>query len=104
MTKFENLESLILMEKLIRQRRTGTPNELARRLCISRSALYDIIDELKMRGVEIKYCRTCGSFCYNGDAFLDIRFAITEINDREEMKNISGGYKVFSFRPLYWTE
>jgi len=78
-----------MLEKLVRQRRTGTPDELARRLSISRSALYDIIDELRADGVEIKYCRTRCSFYYNGNAFLNIHFSITEATDPEEMKNIS---------------
>jgi len=96
MNRFKFLDKLMLLEKLIRQRRTGTPDELARRLSISRRALYDIIDELKTHGVDIKYCRTRCSFHYNGEAFLNIHFSVTEVTDPEELKNINGGAKIFS--------
>jgi len=99
MNKFKVFENLITLEKLIRQRCTGTPDELARRLSISRSALYEIIDELKARGVEIKYCRTRCSFYYNNGMILDIRFDIkglTHIDNPDELKDISGGCKLFS--------
>jgi len=93
MSKIRLFRSLVMLEKLIRQRCTGTPDELAKRLSISRRALYDIIDELKADGIEIKYCRTRCSFYYNGDALLNIHFSVTEITDPEELKNISGGTK-----------
>ncbi|MDR2585823.1 MAG: HTH domain-containing protein [Prevotellaceae bacterium] len=70
------VEKLSMLDKLIRQERTGTPCEFAERLSISRSTLYEIIDELRSRGMEIKYSRSLGSFYYDNDMALDIRFAI----------------------------
>ncbi len=99
MKPFDFLDKLHVLNKLIRMEHTGTPGEFAKRLSISRSTLYEIIEELKARGVEIKYCRTRCTFYYNNDMFLDIRFIIeplTEINDLGELKNISGGGNFFS--------
>jgi len=96
MNKIKLFRNLVTMEKLIRQRCTGTPDELARRLSISRTTLYEIIEELKTYGIEVKYCRTRCSFYYNGEAFLNIHFSVTEITDPEELKNINGGAKIFS--------
>jgi len=76
MKPFDFPEKLSIMDKLIRQEHTGTPSELAERLSIGRSTLYEIIDELYSRGVEIKYSRTRRTFYYNNEMFLDIRFAI----------------------------
>ncbi|MCL2502110.1 MAG: helix-turn-helix domain-containing protein [Bacteroidales bacterium] len=87
------------MNKLIIREYTGSPHELARRLSISRSTLYEIIDELNSRGVEIKYSRNRGTFYYNNDMFLDIRFAIKpleSIDEPKELKHFSGGCNIFS--------
>jgi predicted DNA-binding transcriptional regulator YafY len=99
MNHFDFLEKLSILNKLIRREHTGTPDELAERLSISRSLLYEIIDELNARGVDIKYSRTNCTFYYNNDVFLDVHFSIkslTDIDDPEELKNISGGCKISS--------
>jgi len=103
MNKVQFLEKLITLEKFVRQGRTGTPDEFARRLSISRSALYEIISELKSYGVDIKYCRTRCSFYYNSNLFLDIHFSLKELTP-DELINISGGHYFFSFRPLFRME
>ena len=107
MNHLEFLDKLIVLEKLIRKECTGTPKELANRLHISRSTVYEIIDELKLRGVEIEYSRTHCTFYYKNDVMIDIRFSIkdlTNIDNPEELKNISGGMRFFSFRPIFQTE
>jgi excisionase family DNA binding protein len=107
MNHLEFLEKLIILEQLIRREHTGTPDELAERLHISRSTVYEIIEELNMRGVEIKYSRRKCTFYYKNDAFLEVRFnikSLTEIEDIDELKNISGGCKLFLFRPIFQTE
>lgn len=98
MNRFEFLEKLVILEKLIRQGHTGTPDEIAERLSISRGTVYNIIEELNLQGVEIKYSRSRCTFYYKNDVFLDIYFNIkycTTIDDPEELKNISGGCKFF---------
>ena len=79
MNHFDFLEKLSILNKLIRQERTGTPGDLAQRLSISRSKLYEIIDELNSRGTEIKYSRNRNTFYYNNDLFFDVRFAIRSL-------------------------
>jgi DNA invertase Pin-like site-specific DNA recombinase len=74
MSKFKLFDNLIYLEKLIRQGRTGTPDELARKLSMSRSALYIIINEMKARGAKIKFCRTRKSFHYDGGIGMKIYF------------------------------
>ena len=44
---FEYIDRINLLHKLIKERRTGTPENLAKRLLISPSRLYVILDELK---------------------------------------------------------
>ena len=89
MKPFDFPEKMYVMDKLIRQEHTGTPNEFAKRLSIGRSTLYELIDELYSRGVEIKYSRTRCTFYYNNDVSLDIRFAIKPLAGIHELKNSS---------------
>jgi biotin operon repressor len=99
MKLFDFPEKLSIMDKLIRQEHTGTPSELAERLSISRSTLYEVIDELVSRGVEIKYSRTRRTFYYNNNMILDIRFAIIPLTcsiEGHELRNFSGGSNIFS--------
>ena len=94
MNRIEFLEKLAVLSKLIAEGRTGTPNELAERLRISRTVLYEIINELKLRGIEVKYSRSRCTFYYNNDVLVDIQISIKslkEIDDPDELKDISGG-------------
>ena len=92
MRLFEYVDKLSIFDKLVRQERTGTPGELAERLSIGRSTLYEMIDELRSRGAEIKYSRPKGTFYYYNDVVLDIRLNIKLLTDNdkhEELKNFS---------------
>jgi hypothetical protein len=95
---FNFLDKLSTLDRLICQGYTGTPDDLAKRLSTSRKTLYRIIDGLKTRGVEIKYCRVRNTFRYANEVVIDIRFnveGLTEMNE-EKMRNTSGGYIFFN--------
>ena len=108
MTRFEFLEKLAILSKLIAQGQTGTPEEIAERLCISRSTLYEIIDELKLRGIEVKYSRSRCTFYYNNNVLVDIQISIkdlTDIDNPDELEDITGGCKISSsFFEIFLTE
>jgi predicted peroxiredoxin len=90
---FEFFDKLSTPNQLIRKGYTGNPDDLAKRFSISRKTLYRIIDELKTRGVEVKYCRTRCSFHYANEAIIDIRFNIEGLTEmsKENMRITSGG-------------
>ena len=99
MNRIEFLEKLAVLSKLIAEGRTGTPNELAERLRISRTVLYEIINELKLRGIEVKYSRSRCTFYSKNDILLDIQISIKslrEIDDPDELKDTTGGCKISS--------
>ena len=108
MNYIELIEKVAILNELISQKQTGTPEEIAERLRISRSTLYNIIDELKLRGIDIKYSRSRCTFYYNNDVLVDIQISIkslTEIDDVDELKNISGGCKISSlFSEIFLSE
>ena len=87
-----------LFNRLVEQQRTGTPDEFAERLGISRSTLYDIRDELRSRGVDMRYSRANSTFYYKNSVLLEVRLTIKclEAMDDDEAKKISGGCKIFS--------
>ena len=53
MSFIEKVQLLERMDQLIRLKSTGTPIELADRLNVSRSTIYEIIECLKSLGAEI---------------------------------------------------
>ncbi|PJA06751.1 MAG: hypothetical protein COX70_08765 [Flavobacteriales bacterium CG_4_10_14_0_2_um_filter_32_8] len=57
----QKYNQLTKVHQLIKKQFKGTPDEIANRLGISKSSLYNYFDELKQLGAEIKYCRTLNS-------------------------------------------
>jgi predicted transcriptional regulator len=64
MEVFKRIEQIHLFHKLIQSESTGTPSEFAKRLHVSRSTLYNIINELKSYNASIKYSRARKTFFY----------------------------------------
>lgn len=91
----EQIERLQYLHKLIRKRATGKPNELADRLGISRSQLYNLIGYLNDIGMEIRFSRARNSFYYDcSNKDLNIQFSIKIISG-EKAHTIYGGSLVF---------
>ena len=88
----EQIERLQYLDKLIRKKSTGTPDELAGRLGISRSQLYNLISYFKDIGMEIKYSRLSKSFYYkNKDKRIEINFSIVITTEREQYRIYGNG-------------
>ncbi|MES2417616.1 MAG: helix-turn-helix domain-containing protein [Bacteroidota bacterium] len=68
-----------LLHKLIKERRTGTPEELAKRLRLSKSRLSRIIEELKLEGVPLAYSRQIRSYYYTIDYKMQASLEFTSI-------------------------
>ena len=77
---------------LIKERRTGSPEEFAAHLGISKRQLYNIFEFFKSYGASIKYSRTRETFYYTEKDFnLIIDFSVTPIHTSEAVK-INGGF------------
>ncbi|MDR1227220.1 MAG: hypothetical protein LBK47_10055 [Prevotellaceae bacterium] len=95
MKLFALIEKMELFHKLVKFEHTGTPEALALRLGISRSYLYEIIDELRARGIAIEYSRIKHSFYYKGPAVMHICFSIcVQPMTEDEKRSVAGGFKV----------
>lgn len=95
MTVFKYIDRINLLDKLIRQRRTGTPTELADRLSLSVSRVARIIEYLRDMGAPIAYDRILETYYYEVDYSIQIKVDIQSLN-RAQMINIHGGTKIFS--------
>ncbi len=104
MKVFEYLERISLMHKLISRQRTGTPEEFARQLGVSRTTLYELIDEMRSRGVPIIYSKSSKTFLYQYPYDVAVTCLLRPLTYAEEQEN-SGGLNFFSkilfFRTLH---
>jgi predicted DNA-binding transcriptional regulator YafY len=92
MNFIRQIERLQILNKLIREERTGTPEELAERLGVSRRQLYTYFDLLKDFGLEVGFSRKINSFYYCEKKDLRISLNI-QVLENAEMANINGGMR-----------
>ena len=74
MTFLEKLNLIERVDQLIKLKATGSTIELANKLNIARSTVYEIIETMKAMGADIEYCRQRKSFCYPKEVVLSIGF------------------------------
>ena len=92
---FTILDRIDKMNKLVSEKRTGTPQEFASRLGVSRTSLYELIDEFRSRDVPIAYSKSIRSFYFTRPYEIRITFLLRPLTD-EEGRDISGGNYVIS--------
>lgn len=78
------------MVRLIDARRTGSPQIFAETLGISRSNLYQLINEFNDMGVKIEYNRTILSFSISDGKEIKVQTPIVII-DNDDLFNVKGG-------------
>lgn len=90
MSLFRMMKKLEAITQLIAMKATGTPEEFARKLQISKSTLFRLLNELKDLGADIVYnaFRRTYEFKSGKRFFIGILPGKT---DREEMDKIKGG-------------
>ncbi len=96
MNFIHQIERLQKLNRLIRQEKTGTPTELAKKLGIKRRTLYDMLESIRSLGLELKYDRKNKTFYYI-DGEINIHFSLEILRD-EEIIRIFGGSTTFSFQ------
>ncbi len=72
----------------------STPEQMAKRLGISRSCLYNLIEELRVFQIPILYSRKIESFYYEKEVKFDLNLEIRIMNN-EDLININGGSLTF---------
>lgn len=75
----KQLNRLQQLDQLIRQQRTGNANQLALKLEISRRQVYNLLEELKMFGLDIEYDKVIDSYIYSKGITIKISFGMKEL-------------------------
>lgn len=71
---FEKIKVIERIDQLIKMKATGSARDLAKRLNVSKSTMYEIIDTMKNMGAEIEYCNHRKSYYYIHEKVLAIGF------------------------------
>ena len=87
MKLLEQIDRLMLIVKLIKQRRTGTCEQLAKRVNLSRRRLYEILEELKSRGAPIEYSKQLQTYYYSIPYEISISYHFGEMPGLKELTN-----------------
>ena len=91
MSLLRNVERVQQIHRMIKFKRTGTPEEFAGKLGLSVSTMYGIIKELKTLGAPIGYCRFRRSFLYTQPVEFTIGFVGPTRLEHTELAAVSGG-------------
>jgi len=84
------------IDSLVRKRATGNYVSLAKKLNLSKTELYNFLNEMKNEGIPIKYSKKLNSFYYTEKGKMTTKLYEREIT-KEEMKSIKGGNGFFNF-------
>ena len=95
MKLFVYLERISMMHKLVSRQKTGTPDEFARQLGVSRTSLYELIDEMRSRGAPILYSKSARTFFYRQPYNIEITCSLRPLTTIETKNNV-GGANLFS--------
>ena len=74
------------MDRLIRMKGTGRPDQLAYRLEISVRSVYDLINTMKTLGAPIQYCHFRGSYIYENE----VNFSFGFIEPKAQVRSYGG--------------
>jgi predicted DNA-binding transcriptional regulator YafY len=91
MKVFEYLDRISMMHKLVSRQVTGTPDEFARQLGVSRTSLYEMIDELRSRGAPIVYSKSAKTFLYGQPYDIAVTCYLRPLTFTEVKENSGGG-------------
>lgn len=90
MKLIEQIERINRLHEMIKYRRTGTPEQLARRLNLSTSMVFKLLEELKLREAPIEYSRQMGSYYYSKKYIMRIQVDFRLLREDEEGKYDGG--------------
>lgn len=105
MQLFETIDRINRVHIMIQNESSGTPGEFANKLNISRRQLFNLLDDLKSYGAQIKYSRKKRAYSYQNNFIVKIEVGVYPLSKQEQIL-IAGGYsinKLFSAVSLHRT-
>ena len=92
MKLLEILERYQQIDRLIKRQSTGTPKEFADKLGISKSQLFNYLEDLRDRGAAISYNKTLGSYIYLKPVEITAVFSVRTRDEDEELSEPGAVY------------
>jgi hypothetical protein len=99
---FEYIDRISLMHKLIKERKTGTPDDFAGRLGVKRTRLYELIDELKSYGAPILYSKSESTFYYESPYDIRLMCIMRPLSKNDFIEKNGGCFLLPSFFSGRW--
>lgn len=99
MLLFEAIDRMSRIHQMIRREATGSPDEFAGRFNLRKRQLYNILDEFKDYGADIRYSRAKNSFYYENDFNVLVKISTTPLPDDDGTDfwgGCRGDYRPFS--------
>lgn len=87
MSLFRYLDRIKRIDALVRNKATGTPDEFAKKLGISKSMLMENLAELKKSGLPLEYSTLHRSYIY----CTDYKLSFDNLLSNKESSSIRGG-------------
>lgn len=85
------VERLMKMDRLIKEKRTGSAKQLAEYLGISRSHLFNHLEEFRDLGIDIRYDKSNYTYEYYGNLEPEIREPLLVIRKKNDLSDTNGG-------------
>lgn len=106
MKVFEYLDRINRMHRMVQRKATGTPDECARHLGVSRTTLYELIDELRIHGAPIVYSKSARTYFYNSPFDISITCTLKPLtlNEKKEIQGECNYYPEYFFSEHYKTK
>lgn len=92
MKTLEILERYQKIDKLIKRRSTGNPKSFAKKLGVSKSQLFNYLEELRDRGAEISYNKTLETYIYRKPVEITAVFSVRIKEDDDQVSDNEGIY------------
>src|SRR5690606_29350198 len=90
MKLLEQIDRINRLHEMIKYRRTGTPQQLAKRLNLSTSMVFRLLEELRLNEAPIEYSRQMRTYYYSRNFLMKIQVDFKSLCE-EEKKNYRGG-------------
>lgn len=91
------IERINRINYLLHHRATGTPGEFACKIGVSRTRLYEMLDELRSYGAPISYNRTVRTFYYHEPFDIQVALSIKPLSTVERKTHLGGAKQVPSY-------
>lgn len=103
MNFINQIERIKQVNRCIKYKATGNPEEFSAKLNISRRQLFRIIEGLKESGAPIEYSRSLRTFYYKDEDFeIKVNFSLEFINKRDQRGIFGGCFQNNSFSAIIW--